>query len=722
MTFLHPILAAAGAACVSVPILIHILMRRRRRPIAWGAMRFLREAYRKQKKKVALEQWLLLTARCLLVLLAALAIGGLARGGSGSAATERPTVLYILIDNSLTAAAGAPTSLERHAAAARGLLQELSGVRGDRVGVVALARPAEAVLLPATIGVVQAMQALQAVTVCDSGADLAGALSLVGAQQHEPHERIVVAVLSDWLAGSIAEDLTLPELPAGWELIAATPAAEGLRNVRVQSVEPVRRVMVASGVLGGDETAVSGTEQVYVEAKRFGTGLSEQASAHVRVRIERQGESQLLGEAVLRFAPGVADASAPVNVNMGAIGAGGALLVAQVEPDMLARDDSARHPIEIRGSLKVGLVAALGLDRPTSLAEYAPADWLRLALSPEPDAAGEHEVELTMIDPGSVDGPRLAGLDAVIVADPEGVSAQGWARLRTFVEAGGLLVVYPQAAEGAQAWIDAFVEGLGVEWTIGREPQDVEASVQPSIGGEWKGLLSLLEGEMPELAPPVRVSRRLAVDGAGPAAVSLTDGSPLVVAGRSAAGTRGLVVLFTAPMDPTWTTLPAKPLMLPLTQELVRQGIGIAKGAWVSVAGDRVAAPAGTVELVPLDGRGAAIRMGADGRTESPVRVAGAWRATGQGGRVVGTVVVSPDAHASNTMATQPAEVVAWLERSGVKPRFVGAQGDDGEGAALAAHVPAQPLGFELLLGAAVVAVMEVWLARRASHVREAAA
>ena len=75
MTFLNPILFSVGAACVALPIVIHILLRRRRRPIPWAAMRFLLDAYRKQRRKINLEQVLLLAARCLLVALLALAVG-----------------------------------------------------------------------------------------------------------------------------------------------------------------------------------------------------------------------------------------------------------------------------------------------------------------------------------------------------------------------------------------------------------------------------------------------------------------------------------------------------------------------------------------------------------------------------------------------------------------------------------------------------------------------
>ena len=58
MTFLHAGLAAAAVGAVAIPILIHLLMRRRRRPVMWGAMRFLLEAYRRQRRRLMVERWL----------------------------------------------------------------------------------------------------------------------------------------------------------------------------------------------------------------------------------------------------------------------------------------------------------------------------------------------------------------------------------------------------------------------------------------------------------------------------------------------------------------------------------------------------------------------------------------------------------------------------------------------------------------------------------------
>src|SRR6266481_5816817 len=64
--------ALAGA--VAVPIIIHLLNRRRYRVVVWAAMRFLLAAQRKNSRRLRLEQLILLGVRTLLVLLLVLAM------------------------------------------------------------------------------------------------------------------------------------------------------------------------------------------------------------------------------------------------------------------------------------------------------------------------------------------------------------------------------------------------------------------------------------------------------------------------------------------------------------------------------------------------------------------------------------------------------------------------------------------------------------------------
>ncbi len=151
MTFLNPILATVGLICVSLPIVIHILMRRRRKPIMWGAMKFLLEAYRQHRKRIRLEQFLLLASRCLIVALVAIALGRPILGGGGGLAGRGAVTLYILIDDSLAASAmgdDGKAAIEKHKAAAAKLLSQVDAAAGDRVEVIGLGGPARAVIDP----------------------------------------------------------------------------------------------------------------------------------------------------------------------------------------------------------------------------------------------------------------------------------------------------------------------------------------------------------------------------------------------------------------------------------------------------------------------------------------------------------------------------------------------------------------------------------------------
>src|ERR1041384_2938324 len=61
-----------GLAAASIPIIIHLLNRRKFRETPWAAMQFLLAAIRKNYRRVRLEQWILLAVRTAIVILVAL--------------------------------------------------------------------------------------------------------------------------------------------------------------------------------------------------------------------------------------------------------------------------------------------------------------------------------------------------------------------------------------------------------------------------------------------------------------------------------------------------------------------------------------------------------------------------------------------------------------------------------------------------------------------------
>ena len=73
MSFLN-IALLSGLGAIAIPIIIHLLNRRTARRVEWGAMRFLLDSLRSRKKRIQLEEALLMAARCLLVALVVLCV------------------------------------------------------------------------------------------------------------------------------------------------------------------------------------------------------------------------------------------------------------------------------------------------------------------------------------------------------------------------------------------------------------------------------------------------------------------------------------------------------------------------------------------------------------------------------------------------------------------------------------------------------------------------
>src|SRR5216683_6772237 len=72
--FLNPAYLVAGTALVSLPILIHLINRMRFKRVRWAAMEFLLQSQKRNRRRLVIEQLILLALRCLLVLLAVLLV------------------------------------------------------------------------------------------------------------------------------------------------------------------------------------------------------------------------------------------------------------------------------------------------------------------------------------------------------------------------------------------------------------------------------------------------------------------------------------------------------------------------------------------------------------------------------------------------------------------------------------------------------------------------
>jgi hypothetical protein len=751
MTFLNPFLAGLGLACVAIPIVIHFLMRRRRKPVMWGAMRFLLEAYRQHRRRLKLEQFLLLAARCLLLALLALGLGRPLVGAAMGLAGRGAVSVYLLVDNgiassALTGGGGADRpALERHKAAAAGLLKQVDAASGDRVGLITLGGPARAAVMPPSSDAAAVGDLVKNLAPTDSATDLAGALAMVRDDLDSAGKgraRAVVVILSDFLAGSAGTQHTLVELGRreGLTVLASRPLEGGAANVSVVGLEPLSPVVLAR------QGEPSRPMQVRVSLARSGPGVAQAGVSTVSLGVQTESTPKPApaGQVVVRWSPGQSEAAVSGIAELSALGAAGGgsgVLLGSADADAIGADNVFRRPIEVRRSLRVGIVAPRSLGSRSGLQQFEPEDWFRLALQPT-ESGRDPEIEVSEVEPATVDGARLSGLDAVIITRPDLVAEGAWKRLRAFADGGGLVVVSPPAKATVHLWADAMVRELGLPWDLSREARAFEqgAGLSGDRGADAGALLSQIGPELAELVKPVRVFRALAVDPSPGAAergatpLRLENGAALLAASRPGvreaaaraeapepAASHGLVVLFAAAPSFDWTDLQAKPLMVPLVQEIVRQGVGRAHGSWAGTAGQALQVPAQTAELRPV-GEVAPIRIAAARATE-PVRRAGLWRAIDDRGLGHAMVAVNADAAGARADAQPSAAVGAWLGAAfgGEQVQWLEPAGALASGAertlhATGAHADSTRYVLPLLLGALAVGIVELLMARFFSH------
>jgi len=552
-------------------------------------------------------------------------------------------------------------------------------------------------------------------------------------------------LISDFARGSA--DLSSPLSPAlaeveGLRIVATSPATDLPGNVQITSVDPLRSVVLS----GGDpESAPDEQQQVRIGLRRTGVALQDAQVTTVRLRVSSPRDADdassvaagLGASTTVSWRPGQEQVTASVQISAATIraaidaGAGSsALLIAEIDRDAVEADNIFRQPIALREALQVGIIAQRRFGRGPTVDQLEAADWFRIALEPQIGVP----IDTIDANPSAIDLPLLSQLDAAILTQPHLVTDEGWAALGSFVEAGGMLLITPPSEDMANLWTDALSAQFGLEWRLSREPVVSESQPMQLIGEDANSpMLALINAELPRLARNITIDRSLAFEAAPEGAERLIDrrdpstgeAEPWLVAqrpqrdGESSETDRGLVVFMASSPDAAWTNLPLMPLMVPLTQELIRQGVGR--------AADLTVQPAEAVEAWLAEATGgteslgaAGIPIGAGGIATEPVRASGTYRALDDVDRERGIIAVNADTRAAD-LTVQPAEAVeAWLaEATGgtasdqppvawISPERIATSLERSEGGS--------PISFPLLIAALALAAAELVMARLFSY------
>lgn len=165
LAFLHTAVLF-GLAGLAIPLIIHLWRRRQAQVVDWGAMQFL-ELQPAQRRRLLLEEWLLLAIRMILV---ALLVGGLAgpvlHGPLAAALARPPRDVVFILDASASMARTDldPTPWRRALAMIEEECRDLGA--SDRWALVIANRPAR---------VVRPLQSIHVATMLDELASPAGA-------------------------------------------------------------------------------------------------------------------------------------------------------------------------------------------------------------------------------------------------------------------------------------------------------------------------------------------------------------------------------------------------------------------------------------------------------------------------------------------------------------------------------------------------------------------
>ncbi len=732
MSFLAPALFIAGLLAVAVPIIIHLLSRRRRRPIEWAAMRFLIDAIRRQRRRLQIEQLILLALRCLIlaVLGFALARPILEQAGVIGAGSRQ---VVLVIDNGLISQSETDDgpAFETTVADAKAIVESLEP--GDAVAVVTAARPARGAIVPASTDHGGVIKYLESLTPSAAPTDFNGAFAIAGAAAQtaiESGARPSVFVLSEFRRGAAALDAPLPEAFAALgdavTLYASDPAEASVSNVQIAAIEPLRRFVLA------DASDVA--SQITVRLRRTGGDMDREVS---RVRLTGDG---LTGAGVREvvWEPGAEFASAEFIVSYDRQGRDEIGLTAAIDNDRLNADNTRHAVLALRDRIRAVLVDRRSFGFDPSLEALSAGQWLRRALEPFDDGP----VELIDVEPEALAAADLRAADVVLLPRPDLIDAEQWTLVRTFVDRGGLAFVTPPADVNVHQWTERFVRAMDLPWRLAMETVMNEEGLTLADDQPESELLRLIASDMKSLVAPIVTVRTLPLDGnteAGAARPVLTfaDGSPFMVATSPGGGTEetetpdgdaparralGLIIYIATAPQLTWSNLPSKPLMVPLFHETIRQGLSLARSAGDATVGDQPAlgAPPTAVELVASDGAATSIALDANGRPDEAFAAAGVYELRDGAGQRVGLAVANVDVNAGRTAVQSPNAVKDWLARAG---EFAFAD-RDAMTAALATAETGSPLAAAALWLLLVLVVIETILARWFSHayVRDRAA
>ena len=558
-----PLLYALAAA--GVPVLIHLLNRRRFREVSWAAMQFLLAAVRRNRRRVRIEQWLLLLLRTLVVILVVMAMAKPFLETFGAVISGRKTHRVLVVDDSLSMGytSGESSRFEQAKELASQLVKDSR--QGDVISVILMGDPPKVVIGDPSPSSGEVRKEIAELQLSHGGTDLAATFEKVATVlEVSPIQQKEVIFLTDLQATS-------------WR-----PPAEAsgtIKRILERVAERrVRWVVIDLGKTGGENRAVTdlkpGAPFVPVGAnalirtvlRNFGSTPSD----GVRVRLTVDG--RLGPEESFDLRPGE---DVPAVFPYPFSSPGDHLVEVSIDDDSLSLDNRRYMVVPVREALKVLLVDGHFKSEPYE----AETDYLAQALSPTDDVPGQPKlIRVEVVPESQLLNRELADYDVAVVCNMAQFSARDVTALDDFLNQGGGVVIFggdQVVPENYNRLL--YADGKGI----------APASIGPSVGDASKRqggflfnplgyrhpIISEYQGESDPVTAGITQNRTwqyhklvLPKDTKAEVVMNFDNGDPAIV---ELARRRGTVVMVATSADAGWTDWPLHQSYLPVMQQIV---------------------------------------------------------------------------------------------------------------------------------------------------------
>jgi hypothetical protein len=419
-----------GLALGSVPVIVHLLHKRKFQETSWAAMQFLLEAARKHSRRIRLEQLILLAVRVLILVLLALTLAEpFVESIAFQASTTVPTHRIIVIDTSFSMG-HQPAESSRFDLAkstARNIVS--SAMRGDAFNLVQITGSfPQIVVREPSYQRADFLTEIENLQLTDEPGELSGTLPAVGEllEKAPQLKRKEIFFLSDFQRKSWATDSVASRMQIVKQLKALTMSAQLMLIDLGQ--DPAPNAAVTSFSVREPLAIVNQPITLQVVLQKFdGVGITQRSlELYVDGRFAEKQQVQLTPNTEVQ-----------ANFTYTFQSGGEHQLEVRLDGDSLAADDRRWLSLPVRESLNVLLVNGKPAGRPSQQATY----YVEQALSPSDDYTQQHNlIHVRVISDGELTGVDLNDIDCIFLCNVAMFTQREANILTAFAKNGGGLV------------------------------------------------------------------------------------------------------------------------------------------------------------------------------------------------------------------------------------------------------------------------------------------